>query len=326
MSLRMRLGMGRFSALLACAGLGAAALPGCGVLFGPSGPSTVAQGNYYSSGNAQYDEFFIALYQLQVEMADAPRVPEAERHRLAQALALSPETPPDAIGQRLRDEAQKLSRSGLRMRLEQSPSLGKPEAASATLRASFRPKDNATVTLFSNLETASTNLLRSVEQMKQAENQLAKLGVAEINLDADVGKVFSQGRISKRAEVRQNLADAQKLVTLMKERAEDVRGQSDQLLSAVAQAVNTDDGSLNPPPSEAAKPQPEPSKTADADSKKAPPKARPKPKAASAPSTPAAAPAAHPKPAPAPPSGSADAPAKPSAPSKPAPPPRDFEP
>jgi len=313
------------SACLACA----VALPGCAV-FGGGGPSTVAQGKYYSSGNPQYDEFFIALYQLQVEMADAPSVPDAERQSLAQTLGLSPETPADGVAQRLREEAQKLSRTGVRMRLEQSSPPDKPEAASATIRSTYRPKDTASAALLPKIETSATNLLRTASAMKAAEVRLAKLEVDTINLDADVPKVFAEARVGKQSEIKRNLADGQKLITLMKARGDDVRGACEELLATIAKAVNTDDGSLSTPPPEPINP--EPPKPADADAKKPAPKPHPKPKAASAaptPSAPAPALAPKPKPKPAPAksaSGDDDTPAKPAAPSKPAPPPRDFEP
>ncbi len=302
----------------------AAVLPSCAV-FGGGGPSQVAQGKYYSSGNPQYDEFFIALYQLQVEMADAPHVPDTERQSLAQALGLSPETPADGVTERLREEALKLNRTGVRMRLEQSAPPDKPETASATIRATYRPKDAASAGLLVKVETSATNLLRTATSMKAAEVLLGKLEVEAINLDADVPKAFAKARVGKKGEVKKNLADAQKLITLMKARGDDVRAQCEALLTAIAKAVNTDDGSLSAPPPESANP--EPPKPADADAKKAP-KPHAKPKAAS--STPAArapAPAPKPKPpSPKPAAGDDDAPAKPAAPSKPAPPPRDFEP
>jgi hypothetical protein len=319
----------RFRARLACAlALSAcfgplAAVPGCAA-FGMGGPSTVAQGKYYSSGNPQYDEFFIELYQLQVEMADAPHVPDTERQNLAQALGLSLETPADAVTQRLREEALKLGRSGVHMKLEQSPSPDKPEAATATIVATYRPKDAASAGLLTKVEGATTNLLRSVSAMKAAEVQLGKLEVQTISLDADVPTAFAEAHVGKRGEVKDNLADAQKLITLMKARGDDVSAQSEQLLAAVAQAVNTDDGSLSAPPAEA----PEPAKP-EGNPKKAEPKPHAKPKAVSA--APAqGAPATAPKPKPTsskPAAGDDDAPAAPKpAPSKPAAAPRDFEP
>jgi hypothetical protein len=321
----------RLRARLACAlALSAcftavAVVPGCAA-FGMGGPSTVAQGKYYSSGNPQYDEFFIELYQLQVEMADAPHVPDTERQNLGQALGLSPETPADAVTQRLREEALKLGRGGVHIKLEQSPSPDKPKAATATIVATYRPKDAASASLLTKIESSATNLLRSVSAMKAAEVQLGKLEVQTISLDADVPTAFAEAHVGKRGEVKDNLADAQKLITLMKARGDDVSAQSEQLLAAVAKAVNTDDGSLSAPPAEASEPaKPE----AAGKAKKADAKPRAKPKAVGvAPAQ--SAPAAAPKPKPTsskPAAGDDDAPAAPKpAPSKPAPAPRDFEP
>jgi hypothetical protein len=294
-------------------------LPGCAA-FGMGGPSTVAQGKYYSSGNADYDQFFIRLYQLQVEMENAPRVPDNERQGLAQALELSPETPADGVSSRIHEEAQKLGHTGVRMRLEQNPSLDKPEAASATIRATIRPKDDASAALITHIETSATNLLRNVSQMKAAEVELGKLELDEINLDAEVPNAFAKAHLGKQSEVKQNLADGQKLITLMKARGQEVMGQSEELLAAIAKAVNTDDGSLSAPA-----PTPEPA-AANEETKK--PKAHAKPHAATSAATPGAAPALpKPKPAAAKPSAADDeAPPKPAAPAKPAAPPKDFEP
>jgi hypothetical protein len=298
-----------------------AAAPACAVF---SGPSAVAQGKYYSSGNPQYDEFFIQLYQLQLQMAEAPAIPDNERQALAQALDLSPETPTEGVTSRLREEALKLGKTGVRMRLEQSPSLDKPEAASATILASYRPKDSAPATLIAKVETSASNLLRAASGMKAAAVQLGKLEVAIITLDADVPQAFAEARVGTRGEVEKNLADAQKLITLMKARGTEVNAQCEELLTSIAKAVNTDDGSLSAPPESA-----EPSNPTDADAKKTSSKLRARPKPTSP--TPAASAAAAPaKPAPAKPlpkpAADDEAPAKPAAPSKSAPPPRDFEP
>jgi len=294
-------------------------LAGCGV-FG-SGPSTVAQGKYYSSGNPQYDQYFIQLYELQVQMEAAPQIPPTERQNLAQIFGLSPETPAEGIAQRLREEAAKLSRSGVHMRLEQNIPADKPVAASAAIHATVRPKD-ASLAWIERVETSATNLLRASQQMKADGAALAKLELDTVNLDADVPRVFADAHLGKQAEVKKNLADGQKLIPLMKARGSEVQSECDELLTSIAKAVNTDDGSLSPPPVEAA---PEPKE----DPKK-PAAKRPAAKPTGAPSTataakPAAPPPANPKPA-AKPSGDEDAPAKPAAPSKPAPAPRDFEP
>jgi hypothetical protein len=303
-----------------------ATLPGC-ALFAARNQSTVAQGKYYAAGEPQYDEFFVGLFLLQVQMEQAPHLPELERLNLAHALNLTPQASSDEVGQRLHEEALKLSRSGLRMRLDQNPSSEKPDSASAAVRTNERPKDRPTSTLVGQIEASATTLLRSMGELKQADDALDGLELAAGSLDASVDKDFAAAPAGKLDEVKKNLADAHKLIALMKVRAGEVRGESEQLLSTVGKAVNTDDGSLGAPGSEtpSAEAAAEAAKAAEGNAKKAPSKAKPKATgAAPANATPAAAPKPKPKAAPL---ADGDEPANaPAKPAKAPPPPRDFEP
>ncbi|MEO8902877.1 MAG: hypothetical protein ABI488_12625 [Polyangiaceae bacterium] len=294
-------------------------LPSCSV-FAARNQSTVAQGKYYDAGNAREAEFFIGLYLLQVEMEQAPHVPELERLNLAHALGLTPRATTNEVGQRLHEEALKQSRVGLRMRLDQSPSSTKPDAASAAVRTSERPKESATVALLNQVETSSTSLLRTIGQMQEADTALDSLELAGGGLDASVDKDFASAPAAKLKEVQKNLEDAHQLIALMKTRAAQVRTDSSELLSAVAKAVNTDDGSLGSAASDAAAEVAKSVESAE-NAKKAATKARPKAKPTGGASAPAAA-----RPRPPPRNDDGEAPAsKPTKPSKPAPP-RDFEP
>src|SRR5450631_2922572 len=292
-----------------------ATLPACGV-FAARNQSTVAQGKYYAAGDPHYDEFFVGLFLLQVQLEQAPHLPELGRLNLAHALGLTPLASSDEVGQRLHEEALKLSRSGLRMRLDQNPSNEKPESASAAVRTSERPKDRQTATFIGQIETSTTSLLRSVGELKQADEALDGLELAAGGFDASVDKDFAAAPAAKQDEVKKNLADAHKLIALMKLRASEVRGESEELLATVSKAVNTDDGSLGAPGTEApsAEAAAEAAKAAEAIAKKAPPKAKPRATGA-APGS--AAPAAAPKPKPkAAPLADGDEPPK--APAKPA--------
>jgi hypothetical protein len=313
---------------IATCSLCTSALPGCAT-FGANKPSIVAQGKYYSSGEAHYDEFFISLYWMQVAMADAPRVPENERLALARALSLPNDAETAAIAQRLREEAQKLAHAGVHLRLDQNPAPDKFAQASVTLRSSALPKDDPSAALLSQVEQSGTNLLRSIDDMTQGEENLGKLEPQAATLIAGADAAFADTHFGKLGEVKKNLADARQLIPLMHTRASDVRHASEALLLELSKAVNTDDGSLGPAPSAAgAEAHPEAPKAPDA-GKKPPAKARPKGK----PTGPSAAPpgaappgatppaAARPKPAP---EGEAPAPA--AKPSKAPPAPRDFEP
>ena len=305
-------------ALLASA-LAAGSMSGC-ALFGSHSESTVAQGKYYASGNAYYDEFFVDLYLLQVSMAQAPKTPEAEALRLTQLLQLEPQATPAMIEQRLHEEALSLSRAGVHLRLDQSSPTDRPEAARALIRSNARPKENPAALLLATVESSSTTLLRWLLTMKQKEEALGRLDLMTIRLDAGVDQAFAQAPVGKPSEVKKNLADAHKLIPLMRARSEAVRANTEQLLAALTHGINTDDGSIGPPLADPSQTEsaPEASSAPD-DTKKPPGKPRPKGKPVS--TTPSAA---HPKPAAA---SDSDEPTKPRpAANKPAPPPRDFEP
>src|SRR5690606_35607590 len=64
--------------------------PGCGI-FGSPGPSAVGQGRQYQSGDPTFDQFFAQLYELQVEVARAPKREEEIRQEIAKATKSDPE-------------------------------------------------------------------------------------------------------------------------------------------------------------------------------------------------------------------------------------------
>ncbi len=297
------------------------ALPGCAA-FGAHKPSLVAQGKYYSSGDPHYDEFFIALYLLQVEMADAPKLAEGERRALAEALTAPADADAAGIGQRLHEEAQKLGHAGVHLRLDTHLDTAKPEMASATLRSNARPKDGPTAVLLNQVETSAAHLARSVSEMKEGEEALGRLEPLSVSLDAGVDTAFADTHFGKQGEVRRNLADAQQLIGLMRTRAQAVHATSEQLLAELTKNIDTDDGSLGPAAGGAVIPESEPASKANDASKKPAPKARPanKPAAGAVSAKPAPA---RPK-ATAAPAGEAPA-AKPPASKAPAAS-RDFEP
>jgi hypothetical protein len=308
-------------ALFACS---LAALPACS-MFTAHNQSTVAQGKYFAAGEPHYDEFFVGLFLLQLQMEQAPHLPELQRLNLAHAIGLTPRASSAEVGQRLNEEALKLRRTGLRMRLDQYPASEKPDSANAAVRTSERPNDRKTAAFVAQIETSATTLLRSIGELKQADDALDGLELAAGGLDASVDKDFAAAAPGKQDEVKKNLADAHKLIALMKVRAGEVRGESEELLSTVSKAVNTDDGSLAAAGAETPSADAEATKASEGSAKKAPLKAKPRPSGAG---TGGAPPASAPKPKPkAAPLADGDEPAKgPAKTGKAPPPPRDFEP
>jgi hypothetical protein len=276
--------------------LAAALLGGCSV-FAPQGPTEVARGEYYSAGRPAFDSFFIRLHELQVELLTAPAEPQQARQSLAQAVGLTAEASDDSLSSRLRQELKKLESQGLRVRLE-IPDSPAPDA-SATLHTS----ESATASpLRTKLPEQATRLVRSRNRMQQTRAQLEKLRVTGIQLETNVDAEFRTDGPWKRDEVRRNLADGQKLITLMQARAQEIEDQDKKLLTLVATAVTTDPNlgeavdSSPPPPEEPRKPSKRPqSRPATGGAKPSAPAAA-KPPSAPAAAKPASDDSAAPKP------------------------------
>jgi hypothetical protein len=229
--------------------LAGALLASCGV-FAPQGPTDVARGEYYAAGKPAFDSFFIRLHELQVELLAAPDEPKVARSSLAEAVGLTAQASDDSLSSRLREELNKLESQGLRVRLDVPDSLA-PDA-SATLYTNENPTPSA---LRSKLPDAATRLVRSRNRMQHTRDQLEKLRVTGIELEANVDRDFRVEGPWKRDEVRRNLADGQKLIILMQARAQEVQDSDKKLLGLVESSVTTDPNlgraaAYAPPPSE----------------------------------------------------------------------------
>src|SRR5437773_2412477 len=107
----------RSLAVLLFAGGLALGAPGC---FGSRGPSDVSQGKQYTSGNAEYDEFFSEMYQLQVALGKAPERERAIRQQLSAALAINPESRAEEIAAALSKRVGHLGKPPAKLKLEVS--------------------------------------------------------------------------------------------------------------------------------------------------------------------------------------------------------------
>jgi hypothetical protein len=211
---------------------------GCSV-FKPQGPSEVARGEYYAAGKPQFDRFFIELYELQVSLAQAPTEPTAARKTLTDLLGLPVEASDDSLHDRLTQEARKLAGLGLKLRLD-VPEASTKDDASATL---YTNESSTSTPLRASLPEQATRLVRSRNAMLKAKSQLEALAVLGIQLDGSVDATFHTEGPWKRDEVRTNLSDAQKVITLMQARAREIRDSDDKLLAELTSAASTD-GSL----------------------------------------------------------------------------------
>lgn len=220
-----------------------------GALVGCSGfrsqrPSTVAEGKYYSSGHPQYDEFFIGLYALQVQMNEAPAAPAATLRGLAQSVGLRAPATLAQVVKVLRERALQARERGVYLRFDQDHGHGEADPARAVVRSNPQPTDQATLVMITQVESSADALLRSMAEMTAGEASLTVLERKTIALDAGVNRAFAQAPPAKQGEVKSNLADAHRLITLMRARAGDVRAGSQQMLAGLSKALDTDDGSV----------------------------------------------------------------------------------
>lgn len=204
--------------------------------FGPKGPTEVARGEYYSAGRPEYDSFFIVLYEKQVQLLSAPQDSKDARAELTQALALTPDASDDSLKERLGQELKKLQNQGLRLRLD-VPEPSQTLDASATL---FASETTTSSPLRDTLPHVATRLVRSRNRMLATKAELEKLRVMGITLEGSVEQAFRTQGPWKRDEVRKNLGDGQKVITLMQSRAQDVADQDAKLLALLGTTATTD--------------------------------------------------------------------------------------
>jgi hypothetical protein len=198
-------------------------------LFAHPGPSDVAQGRYFSSGNPDYDAFFVELYRLQVELKDAPDRVAEPRQELAKALdvGLDADVLKEALGKRASE-------------------LGGKQVKLAVLRGADGDKPSLKVTGNASGDDA--------DFVKTLEEALAKIGELELavagwqkSLDAlpkqaseltdGLETAFAGAPPGKRADVKKNLADGQKIIELLVARAKEAERSNSELLDAVVAAL-----------------------------------------------------------------------------------------
>ena len=208
---------------------------GCSLLAS-NGPSDVARGEYYAAGKPEFDSFFIVLHEKQVELLNAPQEPVEARKNLTQTVGLAPDASDDSLKERLAQELKKLANQGLRLRLD-VPAPTSTLDASATL---FASDSNTSTPLRAALPQEATRLVRSRNSMQASKDDLEKLKVMGITLESKVDSSFRTDGPWKRDEVRKNLADGQKLLTLMQARAQEVIDLDQKLLALLGGVVSTD--------------------------------------------------------------------------------------
>jgi hypothetical protein len=264
---------------------GVLSLGGCRSFFFPEA-TDVAQGRYYSSGDPDYDEFFLHVYRLQVALKDAPAKVERLTADLSVKLGLAQTAAPPDLRAALAEKLRSFGAKGITLRLERDVGGG------------VYLKQNGTATgadaaLLATLGQAVMAIDTVRDRIGPWQRELDTLPPRGIELDRRVDEVFRLEGRGKRGTVHENLADAQKVMGMMRSLLKDADARSAELSEAVIGVL----GASAPPPPPPPEPEPEPEPEPKSRSRAAP--------------TRRSGPAAAPRSAPAPKATSGDAPPAP---------------
>ena len=233
--------------LTLCFALAGAGVVGC--RLGPPGPSAVAQGKYFSTGNPDYDEFFVRLHRMQIDIGAAPDTLAKIRGGLARELELAPASATDAVRAALTTKAAAVGARGAKLEVAQN----RESKSGPRLVVSGTPAeaDRAFVKV---LEEALERLGELRERSPAWQRELEWLPPAGIALDGGIEAAFVSESRGTRDDVHQNLADAQKLVTLMTTRKREIDASSAELEEMFVKALGEKRNEPPPPPAADAEP------------------------------------------------------------------------
>lgn len=265
----------------------------CSLLL-KSGPTEVAQGRYFASGNATFDAFFLPLYRLQLRMAEAPDELASAKKELGEVLLVSEGSPDEDLVNQLRIRLNELSDRGVTVSLKLDPLAEDPELGAASLEWSGETQQ-ADNDFLARLKPAVVRLGQVLASMRAGREHLIQLNDSGTELRGQVDEAFKSEGPAKRDEVTDNLDDALKVIGLMRTRASEVEEESADLLKRMEQVTG-----------EAAPPSPEPPDALPPAPAPAPPPRAPAPRPAPEPPPPKPEKPPPPEPAPRAPPKSAD--------------------
>lgn len=219
--------------------------------LGAPGPSAVAQGRYFSTGNPDYDEFFVRLHRMQVELAAAPEALARIRGDLSRELELTPAATTDELRTALATKAEAVGARGATLRVAQGGASG----GGPSLAVSGTPAE-ADRQFVTTLEEALERLGELRQRSPAWQRELEWLPPAGIALDGSVEAAFVSESRGTRDDVHLNLADAQKLVNLMATRKREIDTNATELEAMFVKALGEKRSEAPPPPPPDAEPAP----------------------------------------------------------------------
>jgi hypothetical protein len=240
-------------------------------MLAPQGPSAVAQGRYFSTGNANYDEFFVRLYRMQVELKTAPETLASLRQAIARGVELPPTADTQALRAALTTRASEMGGRGATLAVDQ----GREPGARPRLKVIGSPAEKDRP-LVKALEDGLARLGELRDRSGMWRKELEWLPPTGVALDGSVEAAFVGRSKGTRDDVHHNLADAQKVVALMSTRVREIDQHGDEIEELLVSAFG--ETKAEPPPAEPRKSRPRPASSPRPAAASEEPAPAPKPK------------------------------------------------
>lgn len=221
---------------------GGAVAQGC--LFGSPGPSNVAVGKLYVSGESAYDQFFSELYQVQLPMGQATDREAGNRARVANVLAIPADSPAEQIADALDQRAVALGKAGLTLKVQASGlDAGGTPAADLLVTGSAKPAHGA---LLAALAQSLKDDAALIADLRRDRPLLGRLKPQADSLEPGIDVTFRKGGAPKKAEVRKNVEDAKQLIPLMSQRSGDLERQAAEFIKKVQKVLGAAPSAVAP--------------------------------------------------------------------------------
>lgn len=193
----------------------------------------VARGETLATGDALFDDFFVAVRDVRTEALAAQADEEASHARFITALGLTAKTPPSSAVDETGLRAHKLSDKGVLLHLEITP-----DARLLTVRGKWDPGADGDA-LFKAVEEAAKSSLDMRRRLATVALHAAELERRRVALRTQASATFRDASQSKRDEIVLELDAAQPVLADAGERASNAAGAAARFVVELTQAVET---------------------------------------------------------------------------------------
>ncbi len=203
-------------------------------------PTHVEQGQLFTTGKAEYDQFFKEVHDLREEAAKVEEEKAAAKAPLLKMLALDAKAEDEAAVAAAQERAKKLQESGLRLHLELTP-----EPKVIALKAGGGDDAEA---LMKAVEEGARDSLKLSRRLSAWPERIGALEKRRADLAARCEEAFKAERPIRRSEIERELEAAKDVIGDAGEAAQKFAGLASKFVIDLAAAVETGGGTAPPAP------------------------------------------------------------------------------